>query len=262
MKSRTKIWLIVAASLVLIGGILFASVMMSLGGDFAQLSTSKYETNKYKITEEFKNISVLADTADIVFLPAEDATTSITCYEPANAKHSVNVENDTLTIKLVDTRKWYEYIGIYTSAPKITVNLPRAEYASLFVKVDTGDVKLEDISAEKVDIESDTGDVILKKLAVTGEISVENDTGDVKMENVVTTGSILIESDTGDVHFKGCDAANLKIETDTGDVIGNLLTDKVFIVETDTGDVEVPKTVTGGRCEINTDTGDIEIRIG
>ena len=80
MKSRTKIWLIVAASLVLIGGILFASVMMSLGGDFAQLSTSKYETNKYKITEEFKNISVLADTADIVFLPAEDATTSITAW--------------------------------------------------------------------------------------------------------------------------------------------------------------------------------------
>ena len=49
--------------------------------------------------------------------------------------------------------------------------------------------------------------------------------------------------------------------TCTGDVKGKLLTDKVFITETGTGHVDVPKTVTGGRCEVTTNTGDIELEI-
>ena len=44
--------------------------------------------------------------------------------------------------------------------------------------------------------------------------------------------------------------------------LGNVvLSAKVFITETDTGKVEVPKSVTGGRCEIETDTGDIQITV-
>jgi len=69
------------------------------------------------------------------------------------------------------------------------------------------------------------------------------------------------ESDTGDVKFDGCDAAEIFVETDTGDVKGSLLTDKIFIVQTDTGSVDVPKTATGGKCEITTSTGDINISI-
>lgn len=47
----------------------------------------------------------------------------------------------------------------------------------------------------------------------------------------------------------------------TGDVTGTLLSEKVFITETGTGSVNVPKTVTGGKCEIKTSTGDIQIEI-
>ena len=46
-----------------------------------------------------------------------------------------------------------------------------------------------------------------------------------------------------------------------GDVVGTLLTAKIFIPSSSSGDVEVPKTVTGGRCEIVTDTGDIRISL-
>ena len=42
---------------------------------------------------------------------------------------------------------------------------------------------------------------------------------------------------------------------------GTLRSEKVFLVESDTGSIEVPKTTTGGRCEIRTDTGDIRIDI-
>ena len=70
-----------------------------------------------------------------------------------------------------------------------------------------------------------------------------------------------MESDTGRIELLGFDAEEIFIETDTGDVFGTLLTEKVFIAESDTGDVSVPKTASGGRCEIISDTGNIEIEI-
>ena len=63
------------------------------------------------------------------------------------------------------------------------------------------------------------------------------------------------------MEFNHCDAETICVNTDTGSVTGTLLTDKVFIIETDTGSVNVPKSITGGRCEITTDTGNIRITI-
>ena len=71
MRTRTKIWLIIATSLVLIGCIIFSGVMTMLKWDFTKLSTSKYDTNNYEITENFNNISIITSTADILFLPSK-----------------------------------------------------------------------------------------------------------------------------------------------------------------------------------------------
>lgn len=70
-----------------------------------------------------------------------------------------------------------------------------------------------------------------------------------------------LERDTGDIEFDGCDADAIYVKTDTGSVMGTFLTDKEFVTDTDTGSVDVPKSVTGGRCEISTDTGNIRVKI-
>ena len=98
-------------------------------------------------------------------------------------------------------------------------------------------------------------DIVCKNLTSMGS------TGDISLKNVIAAEKISIERSTGDVTFEGSDAAELCITTDTGDVEGSLLTDKVFITKTDTGRINVPNSITGGRCEITTDTGDIKITI-
>jgi hypothetical protein len=40
-----------------------------------------------------------------------------------------------------------------------------------------------------------------------------------------------------------------------------LYSEKIFFTETDTGDIRVPKSTSGGVCEIKTDTGDITFTI-
>lgn len=319
MSKKMKFWLIVATSLVAIGLIVFASVMALYNWDFNKLSTVKYETNTYNLNEEFSNISINTDTADISFVLSDDGASKVVCYEPENLKHSVSVQNGTLTVNLVDEREWYEHIGITIGNEKITLYLSEKEYDSLVIKEDTGDIKIPkefnfksiDISASTGDVKSfasasgkmkikvSTGDINLQNLsadnlelkASTGSINLSDviceneiiinlstgktsitdtkcknitskgDTGDILLQNAIAKEKFFIERSTGDVKLQKCDAGEIFIKTDTGDVKGNLLADKVFITQTDTGRVDVPKTVTGGKCEIITDTGDIEIKI-
>lgn len=319
MRTRTRVWLIIAASLILIGGALFSGVMATLDWDFTKLATVKYETNTYEISEAFDNISMNTDTADIVFMPSDDRTCRVECNEEENARHSVTVEDGTLTVELIDDRAVYNFIGLNFGSPKITVYLPKTEYSSLIINEDTGDVEMpKDFTFNDVDISLSTGDVdfnasackTIKIKTDTGDICMENssagvldlsvstgkvtvsgvtcegdvkvsvstgkteladikckrvissgNTGDISLDNVVAAEKFSIERSTGDVRFEKSDAAEIFVETDTGYVTGTLLTDKVFLVNTDTGRVKVPKTTSGGKCEIITDTGDIIIDI-
>ena len=277
---KTKTWLIIAASLVLVGCILFGGVMQMLKWDFEKLSTGKYETSNHEIQEEYKNISIVTDTADVVFMPSESQTTSVVCHEQKNMKHTVTVKDDTLAIEIDDTRKWYEYIGIYFGSPKITVYIPQGEFGTLSVKASTGDICVENVLADAIDLRVSTGRITITNVTCQEDANIRVSTGktiltDLQCKNLTSTGDtgnmilnqviaeekFSIERSTGDIKLEGCDAAEIFMETDTGDVVGSLRTDKVFVAHADTGKVEVPKTATGGRCEITTDTGDIKITI-
>jgi len=277
---KTKTWLIIAACLVLIGCVIFGGVMQMLKWDFTKLSTVKYETNRYELQEEYKNISIVTVTANVEFVPSENQTTSVVCYEQKNLKHTVTVKDGTLVIEINDTRKWYEHIGIHFGTPKITVYIPQREWSVLLVKADTGDISVENIAAQTLDLRVSTGRITVSDVTCQGDVNIRVSTGktvltDLQCKNLISTGNtgsmvlkqvvaaekFSIKRSTGDIKLEGCDAAELFMETNTGDVEGSLLTDKVFIAHTDTGKVDVPKTVTGGRCEIKTDTGDIKITI-
>ena len=319
MNKRAKIWLVIAASLLLVGIMILGSVMTMLAWDFTKLSTVKYEENTHAIEQGFTNISIVSDTADIVLVPSSGAESSVVCLEQMNVKHSVSVKDDTLTIELVDTRRWYEHIGIGFQKTKITLYLSQTEFGMLRIKSHTGEVKVpEDFKFESMDITQSTGSVtsyasVLNDMKIktsTGNITVKNvstgalelsvttgkitvsdvkcagqikvgvstgdarltnifcdsfssngNTGELFLKDVIATGAFAIVRSTGDIEFDDCDADTLWIRTDTGDVEGTLRSAKIFMAKTDTGKVEVPRTTTGGVCEITTDTGDIEIKI-
>ncbi len=298
MGKKTKGWLIAGTILFLLGCFLMGGALMGLNWNFSKLSTTKYETNSYTISESFQNISILANTADIVFVPSESGS-AVVCYEENKAKHSVSVKGDTLVIELVDNRKWYDHIGFHFDTPKITVQIPNGDYGILHLTSDTGDVMLpEHYRFQSMDISLSTGDITCRSSCLedarirttTGHIHLENlsakaldlsvstghakltdvacksftshgNTGDLTLQNVIAEETITLRRSTGYVSFDRCDAREIFVETDTGDVKGTLLTDKVFFAQTDTGNVNVPKTMTGGKCEIATSTGDISIQI-
>ena len=150
----------------------------------------------------------------------------------------------------------------------------------IIIKTSTGDIEIENIYAGALDLNSSTGKIKASNIDCEGDsiftvttgkailsdikckdLISKGSTGDIVLSDVISSGKFDIKRVTGYVSFDGCDAAEIYVTTDTGDVKGSLLSEKIFIPTTDTGDVDVPKTVTGGRCEITTDTGDIKISI-
>ena len=321
MRTSVKVCIIVAASLMLLGALVFG-VTLALGGiDIIRFGGVEYMEREYEIDYEFKNISIKDKTADIKILPSRDSKTRVVCQESKGLGYTVSANAEgTLEIELVDSRKWYEHISFFSiGKSEITVYLPAGEYGKLTVlsstgdvdiseefsfegidislstgdvecyasakgllriKAGTGDIHLEGVTAGKVDLSVSTGRVSITALECEGDVSLKvgtgkanlagvdckgffstGDTGDLMMKGVVAEELFRIERSTGDVSFDGCDAAEIYVTTDTGNVLGSLLSDKVFIVDTDTGRVNVPKSITGGRCEIKTDTGDVKITV-
>ena len=99
MKKTTKNWLIIASILIALGGIIFVGVMMKLKWDFSKIATNKYVDNFYEITEEFQNISIDVNTADVEFVLTEDGKCKVECHEDSKEIHSVTIQEDTLYIK-------------------------------------------------------------------------------------------------------------------------------------------------------------------
>lgn len=274
MKKSTKIWMTIAASFVLVAGIIFGGVMTMLKWDFTKLSTVKYETHDYEIAEYFNNISIITDTADVVFIPSENQKTSVVCHERENRKHSVAVQNGNLVIEIVDTQKWYEYIGINIGKPKITVYIPQDKYGALFVKSTTGNIEIpKEFKFENIDISENTGNVtnyasasenIIIKTS-TGKIRVENvsanaldlsvSTGGITVSNVTCENDVKIYVSTGKTNLTNIECKNVVSEGNTGAIfLENVIAAENFSIERSTGDVKFD-SCNAAEIFVETDTG-------
>ena len=277
MSKAVKIWLIVAASLVLLGAVIFCGVMVVLNWDFGKLGTSKMATNSYDISESFENIKVDTTEAEIVFLKSADENCKVICYERENMTHTVEVVDGTLNVKVNDTRKWYQYIGVFSSHPMLTVYLPEGEYCSVAVKGSTGAVSIpKEFEFADMDISLSTGGVknhasvsnSAKIKTTTGHITIEGasvgslelsvSTGAVELSSVECEENIEIKVSTGKTRLTDVSCKSLISDGSTGDVIlKNVIASDKFSIERSTGDVKFD-ACDAGEISVKTDTGDVK----
>ena len=278
MRTATKIWLVVGVSLILLGAIIFATVMAILKWDFMKFGTEKIQTSSHEIAEDFNNISIHAKEADIAFLISEDESCKVVCYEKENAKHTVSVTDGTLNVHMADTRKWYNYIGVFSLGnPMITVYLPRAEYETLEIIGSTGDVGIpKEFAFESADISVSTGNISchasasgdIKIKTSTGNICIESisagsldlsvSTGKVTLSNARCEGDVKISVSTGKANLSDVACQSLTSNGNTGDIsLNNVIAAQKLSIERSTGDVFL-ESCDAAEIFIETDTGDVD----
>ncbi len=201
----------------------------------------------------------------------------ITVYLPAGEYGALIIQTDTSDTEIAKDFK-FESMDIAQSTGDVT-NYASAT-GSIQIKTSTGKITTQGIAAKAINLSASTGSIIASDVVCEGDVttivstgktnitniscknlSSSGNTGDITLKNVIAADKFSIERSTGDIRLDGCDASEITIQTETGDVQGTLLSHKVFIAQTDTGRVDVPKTTSGGKCEITTDTGDIKIAV-
>lgn len=293
--STTKKIIIAALILILVGTIITTVTMCRNNWNVPGSVDSNKVTQTYEISENFDSIYMKVETADVSFVPSNNSRCTIVISDNENTTYNVGVKNRTLCIEKLKQSGFYVEFG----SPTVIVYLPRTEYKDLnaigstgnidipstfsFNRIDvemtTGDISCSASASESISLRVSTGEIDLSSTSAkdiylhvsTGKIeakdvncstfSSDGSTGRIELEDVLVSGLMRIVRSTGDVWLDKCDAGEIEIETNTGDISGSLRSEKIFIVRSDTGRIEVPETLTGGKCKIISDTGNIDITI-
>ncbi len=270
MKKASKVWLIVAAALVLGGSILFTCVLNSLDWDFNNLATESYETRVYEFDDALGTIDgdiyIETDTADVEIVASRDMdinTAKVVCYENIKEPHSVSISDGVLTVKYTDARQLTDFIGINNDNPKITIYLPQGtwgRYGDLYVKTSTGDIVLPStLTFDSMDVRSSTGDVD-NSSSVMGSLEIENSTGSINMKNM-SAFSMELSASTGDISLENVDCNHeLNIRTSTGRTELKNVSCETFISKGSTGDIIMDELKAFFQMTIERSTGDVTFR--
>ncbi len=256
MRRSTKIWLVTASFLVVLGTAVFAFPMAKYNWDLTKLSTNKYETNIYEINENFEDVSINTDTADIIFVLADDGKCKVECYEEEKTKHHVAVENNALVIKMTDNRTFYDHIGINFDSPKITVYLSEKQYNLLFVSESTGDINVPNgLNFKEVDVAASTGDIEFFASS-SDSIKIKTSTGDIKLENILSK-TVDLSASTGDITLANTECEEVNISVTTGNVKTKNVKCENFISTGSTGDITLDGVISNEKLSVERSTGDV-----
>jgi DUF4097 and DUF4098 domain-containing protein YvlB len=277
MKRTAKILLIVAITLIVIGLIVFVIAMSAAGWDFSKLGSANYETNTVEITADFDNLFIESKTADITLRPSDDGSCKVVCREQENRKHTVAVEDRTLSVRMTESGKWYDFLSFFSfGSPTITVYLPEKTYAALTVNTGTGRIELPGgFTFHSIDISGSTGDVVCgassedrTRIALsTGSITLSGasagaydlsvSTGDVRMDSVITEGDITVTVTTGRAELGKISCRNLYSSGTTGDLsLSQVLASDAFSITRSTGSIRFDQC-DAEQLAVRTTTGDV-----
>ena len=264
MTRRTRVWLIIAAAL-MVAGIVCCGISFYLAqGNLSAFSTDEYQTMEYEPKGDYVAISIATETADIVFHPSPDGKTRVVCRENVKSPHTAVIEDNFLKVTVKNQKQWYDFISIgdFHEEERIDIYIPRATYNALYIDGDTCDVSIpEGFVFWTMDINLSTGDVYLA-CSTSGDTEINTDTGDITLESL-EAGPVDLETDTGLINISDMNCHSLKIESGSGDVVlknvctaESFGTEANFVVDTDTGDIKLI-SCDGYGIEIDTDTGDV-----
>lgn len=270
----TKKLIMIATILLSVGLVLFVLVMSINKWDFTRLGSSKYQTHYFNVSGDFKDVSIVTDTADIKFVKT-DSEPYVVCYDRERLYHAVIIDNGVLKIEVQDERRWYEHIFSF-GHDIVTVYLPSDAYSALNINGATSDVNIPNgFTFESIDVSVSTGDVEcyanakgnIKLKASTGNITVKDSsalsldltvsTGEIEVANTSVTGAITVNVSTGDTELENVDCASLTSTGDTGELeLKNVIAKEFFSLERSTGDITF-EGCDAKEITVKTSTGDV-----
>lgn len=261
MKKSVKIILTVAACLLGAGIIIFGLSAAFIGFDFDSVYGLTAEKNSHSIENSFENVDADAVEADICVERSSDEKCTVICNESDAVYHEVYVENNTLHVKRVDCRRWYERIfsAYMDRNARIEIYLPEGVYQNVDLLSVSGDVTVtSEISAVNLSLESTSGNVSSYAFA-EGRLTLNSISGNINVGEACAD-TVAVKCTSGDIAILQSNIAGLaEIESVSGDVDITDLKAKSVNVLTVSGDIELERVFAIDTIAIENTSGSIEL---
>lgn len=213
----------------------------------------------FGVRGEVHSINIRDAEYDICIRHAEDGRCRVVCREADKMKHTVSVQNGTLTITRTDTRRWHERLGNWgENTLSITAYLPKKVYQSLYLKTTSGDIEVAPgFQFSDAALLSTSGDISFAGDAEEG-LYVQSRSGDVSVKDT-TGGYIKTVTTSGDSQLSGLAADKLEMGTGSGDINAVYVTVKQQAeIQTLSGEIHLSE-VKADALKANTSSGGLEL---
>ena len=268
MKKLTKTMTIIASSMIVIG-ILLAIIGYSTGaklsitnsgGGFKVLDSGERKIETYPLSS-FSKMNVQLLDADIEVIPSNEYKVQIEQQEDQEVRHEI--KNDTLVIEEKErkSRKIFNINLGFTNSTQTVVKIyfpSGEELKDVSIVNNFGDIHIEDMAIEKLDIRASDGDLMIKNVQAN-ELKIVNQFGDITGYDVKTK-DLNIELTDGEAEFNKISANFITVKNGFGDTILQDVTSEGLKMESNDGDIEIHGLLLGESI-IESKFGDVTIQL-
>lgn len=270
----------------------------NIGVTWEQIEITVYlPETEYEILSIDNTSGRLEVPADFTFAEAEVENSSGSTSFMAEVKGALMVENTSGGVYVGETNVGSLSVkGSSGSAEVASVNaesdvevsttsgridIADIECANLTVENSSGSIHVTSVTASgNMDVKGTSGSTHITEADVKGDVSTSassgslnltdvectnltagNTSGKINCNNVIAFEDMNIENSSGGIVLEACDALELKLSATSGSIKGSLLSEKIFQADATSGSVDVPKTTSGGVCEVTTTSGSIKMSI-
>ncbi|KHF40572.1 DUF4097 family beta strand repeat-containing protein [Halalkalibacter okhensis] len=218
----------------LIGGVI--GILLTL----PSVNKSEWVTEEKLINdEEFMNIEVMTNNAEINFLPTNDDTAKVELTgNNSNYLLSTDVKDSTLLISVKNPQKKLFQFNFLSHTLSLTVYVPEKLY-------------------ETIKLESNNGRIHADNIEVR-EIGVKSDNGRIELSNVMGDRVTAI-ADNGAIELKGVSAPTVSVRTKNGAILLEDI-DGEIIGKTNNGRISLLTKQMNDPLDLATDNGRIQIQ--
>ncbi|MFI3168117.1 MAG: DUF4097 family beta strand repeat-containing protein [Bacillota bacterium] len=285
MKKSTKIDLIIAAVIILVG-IILAVIGFALGGDLEDVLNFKTNANKSELLEtaeislDVKNINIDHsfkvttgkddDLTDVEIVSGDKFAVSYYGNENS-ADFSYEITGDTLNIEIVEKHQLisWGFFDFFDNDAKVIISVPTGqELDSVNVKAAVEDLEIKNVTLGKLDVNFDVGNIEITNCQIVG-VDITADVGNVEIENS-TLGEAQITVDIGNIDVENCSLDMINCTANIGDIdisVVGFAREYCAVGYADVGTVEIDKNIVTGYVQglkqifATADIGSVDINL-
>ncbi len=214
---------------------------------------------------------------DFTFMEAEVSNTSGKTNFMADVEGTLKVENTSGGIYVGENSVGDLFVKGTSGIIDVT---SVCATGNVEVNGSSGGIGVSKVECVNLSVENSSGVMHLTEIVATGDVNVKgtsdgvhldevkcanltgsNSSGRITCTEVIVAGDMNLDNSSGGIALEACDAENLKLEATSGSIRGTLLTEKIFVADATSGSVKVPKTTSGGVCEVTTTSGSIQLSL-